>query len=155
VNADASRTEGRIAASAASGREVAADQLGGWRFGARGELRALPRLLRGDERVLGMALGTIGTWSCRLFVATDSRLLLVSKPKLRRARCTEYPYEEIQVSNAIPTGGVCELRLVASGERQTWHLMSAERGERFARLLAARSEPAAPLTPSAIADDGP
>jgi Bacterial PH domain len=128
----------------ASGREVAADQLGGWRFGARGELRALPRLLRSDERVLGMALGSIGNWSCRLFVATDSRLLLVSKPTLRRARCTELPYERIQVSHAVPNGGVCELRLVASGERQTWHLMPAERGERFARLLADRSEPPAP-----------
>jgi Bacterial PH domain len=141
---------------APSGREVAGDQLGGWRFGARGELRALPRLLRSDERVLGMALGTIGNWSCRLFVATDNRLLLVSKPTLRGARCTEIPYEEIEVSRAVPTGAGCELRLVASGERQTWHLMSAERGERFARLLAGRSEPAAPpLTPSAIADDGP
>jgi hypothetical protein len=125
---------------------VAADQLGGWRLGASGELRALSRLLGSDERVLGMALGSIATLSCRLFVARDRRLLLVSKPALRRARCTEIPYERIQVSRVVPTGGVCELHLVASGERQTWHLMPADRGERFARLLAERSEPAAPLS---------
>jgi len=103
-----------------------------------------------------MALGCIGNWHGRLFVATDSRLLLVSKPTLRRARCTEIPYEELEVSHAVPQGGFCELCVVASGERQTWHLTSAERGERLARLLAGRSEPAAPpLTSSAIADDGP
>jgi hypothetical protein len=103
-----------------------------------------------------MALACIGNWSGRLLVATDSRLLLVSKPTLRRARCTEIPYERIQVSHAVPQGGYCELRLVASGEQQTWYLMSAERGERFARLLAERSEPAAPrLTPTATAGGGP
>jgi hypothetical protein len=122
---------------------MAADQLGGWRFGARGELRALPRLLGSEERVLGMALGWIGNWHGRLFVATDSRLLLVSKPTLRHARCTEIPYEEIEVSHAVPREGVCELCVVASGERQSWHLVPAERGERFSRLLAERNQRAA------------
>jgi hypothetical protein len=93
--------------------------------------------------VLGMALGRIGNWHGRLFVATDSRLLLVSKPTLRRARCTEIAYEEIQVGRAVPTESGCELRLSASGERQSWHLVPAERGERFARLLAERGQPAA------------
>lgn len=130
-------------ALARDAREMAADELGSWRLGARGELRALPRLLRSGERVLGMALGCIGNWSGRLLVATDSRLLLVSKPALRRARCTEIPYERIQISHAVPNGGACELRLSVSGERQTWQLMSAESGERFARLLAERSQPAA------------
>ena len=54
----------------AAADQIATEQLGGWRFGTRGELRALARLLHPGEQVLGMALGTIGNWSGRLFVAT-------------------------------------------------------------------------------------
>jgi Bacterial PH domain len=117
------------------GRKTGVEQLGGYRFGARGELRALPRLLRGEEQVLGMVLGSVGNWRGRLFVATDSRVLLVSKLPLRRVRCTDFPYEGIQVSDAAPEPGGMKLSVVVSGEPQTWNLVSAERAERFIRVI--------------------
>ena len=126
--------------SAGLGHETGAEQLGGWRLGARGELRALPGLLGSEEQVLGMVVGSVGTWRGRLFVATDSRVLLLSKSPLRRARCTDFPYEHIQVSQAAPDAGGLKLSVVASGERQSWNLLSAERAERFMRLVAERSE---------------
>ncbi len=100
--------------------------------------------------MLGMVLGRIGNWRGRLFVATDSRLLLVAKSPLRRARCTEIPYERIQVIHAAPKAGSWELRLMASGEPQTWNLMSAEGGERFARLVADRSQAGADTIEPAV-----
>jgi hypothetical protein len=55
--------------------------------------------------MLGMTLGRIGNWRGRLLVvATDSRLPLISKPTLPLARCTEIPYDEVQVSHGVPRG---------------------------------------------------
>jgi hypothetical protein len=100
--------------------------------------------------MLGMTLGCTGNWRARLLVATDCRLPLSSKPTLPLAGCTEIPYDEVQVSDGVPTGRGCELRLVASGKRQPWHLMFAERGERCARLLAEQSEPVPPRSSSRL-----
>jgi PH (Pleckstrin Homology) domain-containing protein len=126
--------------SATVGAESGAEHLGGWRLGARAELRALPRLLASDEKVLAMVLGSVGSLRGRLFVATDSRVLLVSKLPLRRVLCTAFPYERIQVSQAAPEPAGWKLDVLASGRPQTWHLFSAERAERFVRLLAERSQ---------------
>ena len=126
--------------SAASARDVAADQLGGWRFALRGELRALPRLLRNDERVVSVATGTVGNWKGRLFVATDSRLLMVCKPTLRQPRCIELPYDQVRVRDATRKGTTLDVRVVAGGELQSWHLIPAERGEQFLRALAEQGE---------------
>jgi hypothetical protein len=126
--------------SGAVGRTTGVEQLGGWRFGARAELRALPRLLGSEEHVLGMVLGSVGNLKGRLFVATESRVLLVSKIPLVRARCTELPYERIQISQAAPDFGGWKLSVVAAGERQTWNLFAAERAERFVQLVRERSQ---------------
>ncbi len=145
--------------NAAVGRTLAADQLGVLRFGVRDELRALPRLLHSGEEVLGLAAGTVGNWSDRLFVATDRRVLLVYKRRFRPARCTELGYAQIQVVRAAPKFDAWEMRVRTSGVEQRWHLRSAERAERFVRLVAERSqaegdtiEPSAGTAPISDAD---
>ena len=144
--------------SATTERELPADQLGRWRFAVRGELRALPRLLRGDEPVLTMALGSIGLWKGRLFVATPSRLLLVGKAPLRPVQCTEIPYPRIRVLGAASEGGLLRVSVAARSEQQTWYLKPAGSGECLLRLITegggtyAPTEPAqAGLTESSIA----
>jgi hypothetical protein len=52
--------------------------------------------------MLGMTLACIGTGEAWLLVATDCRLPLISKPTLPLARCTEIPYDEVQVSHGVP-----------------------------------------------------
>ena len=115
--------------------EIAAEKLGGWRLGVRGELRSLPRFLHAGERVVSMALGSLGHWRGRLLVATDRRLLLVNKCPLCPARCEEIPYERIRSLSATPKGGGCALSLDVSGETVTVQVISAERGDELARLL--------------------
>jgi len=124
---------------AAAINEIAAEKLGGWRLGTRGETRSLPPFLHAEERVVSMAVGTLGTWKGRLLVATDRRLLLVSKLPLRPARCEAIPYERIRSLSATPKGGACELRLDVSGEPRTVNVIPAERGDEFARLLSGPS----------------
>jgi hypothetical protein len=128
-----------MAVNVAVGHETAIEQLGGWRLGARGELRALARILGPGEQVLGMALGSIGNWRGRLFVATDSRVLLVHKPVFRRARSTDVPYGVVRDLQAAPQAGGWRLDLDASGQRQTWKLHPAACAERFVRRVAERS----------------
>jgi hypothetical protein len=125
--------------TAAAADQMATEQLGGWRLGARGELRALARLLRPGEQVLGVALGTIGNWRGRLFVATESRVLVVHKPALRGARFTEIPYEAIELLHAAPKAGVWRLSLHAFGHPQAWNLQTVERAKRFLGIVAERS----------------
>ena len=127
--------------NAAAGDRVAAEQLGGWRFGTRGEIRALARLLHSGEQVLGMAVGTVGNWRGRLFVATDSRVLVVHKPLLRGARFTEIPYDAIEVLHAAPTAGAWRLSVHASGNPETWNLQPAECAERFLGIVTERRAP--------------
>jgi hypothetical protein len=143
----------------AVGHQTGADQLGRWRFGARGELRALPRFVRRDEPVVAMALGSVGAWKGRLFVATPDRLLLVSKHLLRPARCTEIPYPRIQVSGAESHGGGLRVSVVARSEQQTWYLYPARSAERLVQLIGEHgqtdgtTEPArAGITQSAVSE---
>lgn len=86
-----------------------------------------------------MALGSVGNWRGRLFVATDSRVIVVQKPLFRPARPTDVPYAAIRGSEAAPRAGAWQLRLNAAGERQTWNLQPADCAERFVRLVAERS----------------
>jgi Bacterial PH domain len=134
----------------AVGHETAIEQLGGWRFGARGELRAVARLLGPGEQVLGMALGSIGNWRGRLFVATDSRVLLVHKPVFRPARFTDVPYGLIRDLQAAPQAGGWRIDLDASGQRQSWNLHPADCAERLVRLVADRSAAEQPAAQPAV-----
>ena len=93
------KTEPSVDASVV--KAIAIDQLGGWRHSTRGELRALPRFLDPGERVIRLAVGSIGAWRGRMVVATDRRLLIVSKWYLRRARCVDIPDERIRSLNVI------------------------------------------------------
>jgi hypothetical protein len=87
-----------------------------------------------------MALGSVGTWKGRLFVATPGRLLLVSKHALRPARCTEIPYPLIQVFNAASQGGGLRVSLVARSEQQTWYLYPAGSAERLVRHISEQGQ---------------
>ena len=139
----------------AIGHDLAIEQLGGWRFGARGELRALARLLGPGEQVRSMALGSIGNWRGRLFVATDSRVLVVHKPVFRPARSTDVPYGVIRDLQAAPQASGWRLDLDASGQRQTWKLHPADCAERFVRRVAERSAAQQPAIQPVVASTCP
>ncbi|MBC7100921.1 MAG: PH domain-containing protein [Methanobacteriales archaeon] len=65
-----------------------------WIFGHRHDIRALPEILRDDEKVERMATGFYegGTG---VIVATDQRILFVDKGRLFGLRVEEFPYDAI------------------------------------------------------------
>ena len=121
-------------------RRIAAEKLGGWRMGMRGELRALPRLLEPRERVVTMGLGTLEKRKGRLCVATDRRLLLVSKWPLRPVRCESISLEGIRSLRLTPkdVGGELSLETVEGPVRV--EILNSQRAEEIAQALSGHAD---------------
>lgn len=119
-------------------RQIAAETLGRRRPGVRRELRALSRLVRPPERVFTMARGW---WNLQggLVVATDRRLLLLSRPLLRRARVRELPYAQLARVGKREHGDQVRLELRTADESIWLEVAPASRGAELAELIARRS----------------
>ena len=117
---------------------LARDKIGFLRHGVRGELRGLAKNLGSGELVLSMGLAAAG-WKGRLIVATDRRVLLLSKWPLRPIRCDELPYEQLtSVSVDETSQSKVALVLTAGGEAQSWQILPPALAAELAKLAGER-----------------
>jgi hypothetical protein len=119
-------------------RQIAAETLGRRRRVVRRELRDLSGLVRAPERVFTMARGW---WDLQggLVVATDRRLLLLSRPLLRRARVRELPFARLARVGKREHGDQVRLELTTADESIWLEVAPASRGAELAELVARRS----------------
>jgi hypothetical protein len=119
-------------------RQIAAETLGRRRRVVRRELRDLSGLVRPPERVFTMARGW---WDGQggLVVATDRRVLLLSRPLLRRARVRELRYARLARVGKREHGDQVSLELTTADESIWLEVAPASRGAELAELVARRS----------------
>jgi hypothetical protein len=122
---------------------LARDKLRLWRHGLRGELRGLPKCLGSGERVLSMGTGISGTGNAHgacLIVATDRRLLLLSKVPLRPLRCDELSYGRLTSVSVDETSKNSPPALVLTygAAAQSWQVRPQARTAELAKLAAER-----------------
>jgi len=72
-------------------------------------------------------------------VATDRRLLLISRPLLRRARVREFPYARLARVGKREHGDQVRLELATADESIWLEVAPAARGAELAELVARRS----------------